>query len=67
MTPYHTFRLTERPDVRTLKAEGRSTLAGALPFRLRGYIRRAAVKRATRRALKRGDRQRDLREELSNA
>lgn len=62
MKPYQTFKLTEGPDVADIKAEGRATHVGRVDNSERGYIRRANVKRATRRHLKRSDRMRAERE-----
>lgn len=59
MHPYSTFRLIEFPDVADIKLEARSSRTGR--YDERGYVRRASVKRTTRRALKRSDKARALR------
>jgi hypothetical protein len=58
MRPYKTIRLIEGPDVADIKSEGRKSSVGRLDQR--GYFKNRASKRATRRAMKKADRNRQL-------
>jgi len=56
MRPYSNIRLTEAPDVGDIRSEGRKSSVGRLDGR--GYFKNRVSKRATRRALKKANRNR---------
>lgn len=66
MRPYENYRFIEQPDVADIREQGRASHVGKFPGKggdYRGYCRPAG-KRATRRAMKRGDRAKSLHREL---
>lgn len=67
MKPYATIRLTEFPDVADIKGEGRASHIGRFAEPggdYKNYTRKAHIRRATRRYLKRVDRRKQIRFEL---
>ena len=61
MKPYKTIRLEEFPDVGDITSEGRKSSVGKLPGKsgeYRSYTRNPKIRKATRRSLKRSDKNR---------